>query len=182
MRRPLVLALMLYGLPLLAQAAPHTISPGMTKVQVIAALGEPAISRTVGDDSYLFYLNTCGKQCGMNDLVVLHTDSVADAIFRSPDRHYTGKSSSPAAIPPRVAAKAKRGAAGEEMKMPSGSPAKRTTHMKPAPPSDTRPSIPVHPQTVKPAPSTTIAAPAATKPATTTAKPAPTTKPAPQTP
>jgi hypothetical protein len=189
MRRPLVLALMLYSLPLAAQVASHTISPGMTKAQVIAALGEPATSRTVGEDSYLFYLNTCGKKCGMNDLVVLHADSVADAIFRAPDRHYTGKSSSPTAIPQSVASRAKPGTAGEAMKMPADSTAKQTTRMKPAPPSDTRPSIPVHPATVKPAPSTTKAAPAtakptaaAPKPAATTAKPAPTTKPVPKTP
>jgi len=178
MRRPLVLALMLYSLPLAAQAASRTVSPGMTKAQVIAALGEPATSRTVGEDSYLFYLNTCGKKCGMNDLVILHSDSVADAIFRSPDRHYTGKSSSPAAIAPSVAARAKPGAAGE-MKMPADSAAKRTKPMKPGPPSDTRPSIPVHPATVKPAPSTTKAAPATAKPAVTSTKPAATpTKPA----
>lgn len=143
MRRLLVLALMLYCSPLLAQTAARTISPGMTKAQVIAALGEPATARTVGEDSYLFYANACGKRCGMNDLVVLHADSVADAIFRSPDRHYTGKSSSPTAIPPSVA-----------------------TRMKPGPPSDTRPWIPVNPPVVKPAPT----------------KPAPSTKPTPNTP
>jgi hypothetical protein len=131
MRRPLVLALMFYSTPLLAQAAAHTISPGMTKAKVIAALGEPATSRTVGEDSYLFYTNACGKRCGMNDLVVLHADSVADAIFRSPDRHYTGKSSSPTAIPPKAA-----------------------TRMQPGPANDTRPWIPVKPPAVKPAPTT----------------------------
>ena len=94
MRRLFVFALILYGWPMRAQTAAHTISPGMTKAQVIAVLGEPATARTVGEDSYLFYSNACGKRCGMNDLVVLHADSVADAIFRSPDRHYTGKSSS----------------------------------------------------------------------------------------
>jgi hypothetical protein len=130
MRRLLSLALVLYCSPLLAQTAARTISPGMTKAQVVAALGEPATVRSVGEDSYLFYPNACGKRCGMNDLVVLHADSVADAIFRSPDRHYTGKSSSPAAIPPKP------------------------TRMKPGPPSDTRPWIPVKPPVVKPAPST----------------------------
>ena len=154
MRHPLVLALMLSSSPLLAQTAAHTISPGMTKAQVTAALGEPATARTVGEDSYLFYTNACGKRCGMNDLVVLHADSVADAIFRSPDRHYTGKSSSPTSIPPRVAARAKPAAAGEPMKVKSDSGAKRPTRMKPGPPNDTRPSIPVNPPVVKPAPAT----------------------------
>jgi outer membrane protein assembly factor BamE (lipoprotein component of BamABCDE complex) len=184
MRRPIVLALMLYCSPLLAQAALHTISPGMTKAQVITALGEPATSRTVGEDSYLFYLNACGKKCGMNDLVILHADSVADAIFRAPDRHYTGKSSSPTAIPQSVAAREKPGAAGVPVKLHADSTPKRTTRMKPAPANDTRPSIPVHPQVVKAAPATAKpaaakAAPSTVKPAPTTAKPSTTTKPAP---
>jgi hypothetical protein len=153
MRRPLVLALILYSTPLLAQSAPHTISPGMTAAQVIAALGEPATARTVGEDSYLFYINACGKKCGMNDLVVLHADSVADAIFRSPDRHYTGKSSSPTAIPPRAAVREKP-VAGAPVKVKSDSGVKRPTRMKPGPANDTRPSIPVNPPAVKPASTT----------------------------
>ena len=152
MRHPLVLAFMLYCSPLLAQTAGHTISPGMSKAQVIAALGEPATARTVGEDSYLFYINACGRRCGMNDLVVLHADSVADAIFRSPDRHYTGTSSSPTSIAPRVAARAKSAAAGEPMKLKPDSGAKRPSRMKPGPPNDTRPSIPVKPPVLKPAP------------------------------
>ena len=128
--------------PLGAQAKPHTVSPGMTKAQVVTALGEPATSRTVSEETYMFYLNACGKKCGMNDLVVLHADTVVDAIFRSPDRHYTGKSSSPAAIPQKVAAKQKPSAAGEPMKI------------KPGPPNDTRPSIPNKPATLPPAAST----------------------------
>ena len=158
MRCPLVLALMLSTPPLLAQTAAHPISPGMTKARVIAALGEPATARTVGDDSYLFYINACGRTCGMNDLVVLHADSVADAIFRSPDRHYTGKSSSPIAISPRAAARAKPAAAGEPRKVKPDTGATKPTRMKPGPANDTRPSIPVNPPTVKPAPATKPAA------------------------
>ena len=151
MRRPLVLALMLFSAPLLAQSAAHTISPGMKRAQVVAALGEPATARTVGDDTYLFYTNACGRKCGMNDLVVLHADSVADAIFRSPSRHYTGKSSSPNAIAPRSAARAKPAAAGEPMRTKSDSSSRRPVRMKPGPPSDTRPSIPLDRPTIKPA-------------------------------
>ena len=154
MRHPLVLALLLYSSPLLAQSAAHTISPGMTKAQVIAALGAPATARTVGEDSYLFYTNACGRRCGMNDLVVLHADSVADAIFRSPNRHYTGTSSSPAAIPPRVAARGNPSTAGAPLKLPADAGATKPTRMKPGPPNDTRPSIPVNPPKLKPAPST----------------------------
>jgi hypothetical protein len=76
----------------------------MSHVQVVSALGEPATSRTKDEYTYLFYQNACGKECGMNDLVVLLRDSVVDAIFRSPNRHYTGTSSSPTeATPVRVA-------------------------------------------------------------------------------
>ena len=97
MRGPFVLALMLYSAPLLAQAAAHTISPGMSKAQVVAALGQPATARTVGEDTYLFYINACGRKCGMNDLVVLHADSVADAIFRSPGRPLVSARTAPVA-------------------------------------------------------------------------------------
>jgi len=152
MRRLIVLGLLLNGAPLVAQNA-RTVSPGMTKAQVISALGQPATSRTVGEDTYLFYVNACGKRCGMNDLVILHADSVSDAIFRSPDRHYTGKSSSPTAIPPRVAAHQKPEST-EPMKVPSDNSTKTPKRMKPAPANDIRPSIPVKPATIPPAPTT----------------------------
>ena len=150
--RRLILLGMLYGTPVLAQAAARTVSPGMNKAQVIAALGQPATARAVGEDTYLFYLNACGKRCGMNDLVILHADSVSDAIFRSPDRHYTGKSSSPSAIPPRVAARQK--ASTEPMKTrPDNTPA-APTRMTPAPANDIRPSMPVNRPVLRPAPDT----------------------------
>lgn len=153
MRRPLVLALLLLAPVLSAQQPAHTVSPGMTKAQVLAALGTPVTLRTASEFTYIFYKNACGKQCGMNDLVILHGDSVVDAIFRSPDRHYTGTSSSPAPIPPHVAAKKKSADAGEPMTMPA---AKKTTPapkpgMKPAAPNDTKPSIPLNEPKVRPA-------------------------------
>ena len=49
--------------------------------------------------------NACGRSCGMNDLVILRRDSVVDAIFRSPNRHYTGQSSSPQEARPQVSAR-----------------------------------------------------------------------------
>ena len=139
MRGSLVITLMLVAAPLCAQQGARTIAPGMTKAQVVAALGQPATLRTVSEFTYMFYQNSCGRRCGMNDLVILHGDSVSDAIFRSPNRHYTGTSSSPTAIPPAVARKQKPSAAGQPMKM------------KPAPANDTRPSIPVSPPKVQPA-------------------------------
>ncbi len=140
MRHSLAFALLLIAAPLAAQRAARTIAPGMTKTQVVTALGQPATARTVSDYTYMFYTNTCGRRCGMNDLVVLHGDSVVDAIFRSPNRHYSGTSSSPAPISPEVARK----------QSPS-SPSK-PVRMKPGPPNDTRPSIPLNPPAVKPAP------------------------------
>jgi hypothetical protein len=137
MRHSLAFALLLIAAPLAAQQAVRTIAPGMTKTQVVTALGQPATARTVSDYTYLFYTNTCGKRCGMNDLVVLHGDSVVDAIFRSPNRHYSGTSSSPAPISPEVARR----------QAPSPS---RPVQMKPAPANDTRPSIPLNPPAVKP--------------------------------
>jgi hypothetical protein len=178
MRRSLVIALTLLAAPLAAQQAAQTVSPGMTKAQVVVALGQPATARTVSDYTYLFYTNSCGKRCGMNDLVVLHGDSVVDAIFRSPSRHYSGTSSSPTPVPPEVAARKKPAAAGQPMKTPASGPAKsakapakpavapaksaaatakpaaKPTQMKPGPPNDTRPSIPVKPPAVKPATTT----------------------------
>ena len=130
MRRSLAFALLLLPASVCAQQGAKTVAPGMTKSQVTNVLGEPATMRTANDYTYLFYLNTCGKRCGMNDLVVLHGDSVVDAIFRSPTRHYSGVSSSPTAIPPNVARHAKPGAAGEPMKMPTEPPAKAKTATK----------------------------------------------------
>ena len=74
-----------------------TIDPGMTRAQVIERLGKPATIRNYQGSTYLLYSNKCGKACGMQDLVILDHDVVVDAVFRSPNRHYTGTSSSPEA-------------------------------------------------------------------------------------
>lgn len=75
-----------------------TIDPGMTHAQVVAKLGEPLSSRSFEGHTYLLYRNGCEKTCGMNDLVVLDSGKVVDAIFRSPARKYSGTSSSPKMI------------------------------------------------------------------------------------
>ena len=75
----------------------------------------------------------------MNDLVVLARDSVVDAIFRSPDRHYTGTSSSPESVSAKKAAKSTPSSAPVRMKPP-------------AKPNDASPSIPVHKPVMKPTP------------------------------
>jgi hypothetical protein len=87
-----------------AQATPApaanvaTIDPGMTRDQVVAVLGQPLSTRSLRSFTYLLYKNGCEKTCGMNDLVVLDSGQVVDAVFRSPVRRYTGTSSSPAMI------------------------------------------------------------------------------------
>lgn len=80
-----------------AQTATGTIDPGMTQAQVIERLGKPATVRNYQGSTYLMYSNSCGKTCGMQDIVILDHDVVVDAVFRSPNRHYTGTSSSPEA-------------------------------------------------------------------------------------
>jgi|SRR6185312_8175325 len=98
----------------LALAAPRraaaqqsvTIDPGMTRDQVIAKLGAPLSSRRYDSFTYLLFKNSCERKCGMNDLVVLDSGKVVDAVFRAPARHYSGTSSSPHMI---TAAEAKRG-------------------------------------------------------------------------
>jgi hypothetical protein len=92
--------------PAPAQTVP-TIDPGMSRAQVVARLGQPLSSRSYDGYTYLFYRNGCEKKCGMNDLVVLDSGKVVDAVFRSSTRRYTGTSSSPRMI---SAAEARRGA------------------------------------------------------------------------
>jgi hypothetical protein len=80
-----------------ATGAAGTIDPGMSRAQVIERLGKPATVRNYQGSTYLMYSNSCGKACGMQDIVILDHDVVVDAVFRSPNRHYTGTSSSPEA-------------------------------------------------------------------------------------
>src|SRR6476620_1966696 len=139
MRKLLVLALLCAPAACLSQAKEKTISPGMSEAQVTQALGNPATRRAVGERTYLFYANACGRSCGINDLVILSRDSVVDAIFRSPDRHYTGSSSSPESVSPKRASTAKPAATPMKMKPP-------------AKPSDATPSIPKARPAIEPAP------------------------------
>jgi hypothetical protein len=100
--------------PAAAKQATSTIDSGMTRAQVVAKLGEPLSARSYGGHEYLLYKNGCEKKCGMNDLVVLDSGKVIDAVFRSGARQYSGTSSSPKMI---LAADAKRGT-GAPMKVP----------------------------------------------------------------
>lgn len=90
--------------------APRSIDPGMSQAQVVERFGEPDLSRKSGDFTYLFYRNSCGRACGVDDVVILQKDSVVDVVLRAADRTYSGKSSSPRAIPADVAARTRPGA------------------------------------------------------------------------
>jgi len=90
-----------------AQTA-STIDPGMTREEVMAVIGQPVSTRSYQGFTYLLYKNGCEKKCGMNDLVVLDSGKVVDAVFRSKGRAYSGTSSSPKMI---SASEAKHGAA-----------------------------------------------------------------------
>jgi hypothetical protein len=189
MRRSIVLSLLCLPTVLLAQQADHVVSPGMSRAQVVAALGAPATQRTASEFTYMFYPNACGRACGMNDLVILRNDSVSDAIFRSPNRHYTGTSSSPEQVTPAVAPRRPRTAAKPmttrdttttRAKPAAPAPAKTaaTTQMKPpAKANDAKPSIPVKTNPMPAAPAKTPTTTPAKTPATTPAK-APATAPA----
>jgi SmpA/OmlA family protein len=91
--------------------ATDTINPGMTREQVVARLGQPLSARSYDSYTYLFYRNGCEKKCGMNDIVVLDSGKVVDAVFRSTQRHYSGTSSSPRMI---SAAEARHGVAADK--------------------------------------------------------------------
>lgn len=185
MRGSIVLSLLCLPTVLLAQQADHVVSPGMTRAQVVAALGAPATQRTASEFTYMFYPNSCGRACGMNDLVILKNDSVSDAIFRSPNRHYTGTSSSPEQVTPAVAPHRPRSSAKPMTTHDTATKTKAAAASKMKPPAkanDATPSIPTKTPALPAAPAKApakAAAPTPAKPpATTPAKaPAPDKKP-----
>jgi len=105
-----------------AQKSVATVDPGMSREEVVKALGEPLSSKSYDGHTYMLYRNGCEKKCGMNDLVVLDSGKVIDAVFRSANRKYSGESSSPKMI---SAADAKHGASnGKPLVVPSSPPKK----------------------------------------------------------
>lgn len=148
-RAALTLGLIVVTAASAAAQAPKSIDPGMKQSQVVERLGPPTATRTSGTATYLFYKNGCLKECGIDDFVVLEGDSVVDAVFRSPERAYSGKSSSPRAIPREVAARAHGGdvtqsgaarpdaPAKAEPKPPEATKAPAPTPAKPATPATT---------------------------------------------
>jgi len=84
-----------------------TVSPGMTRDQVIAIWGIPVAERTAEGRTYLYFRNGCEVSCGTFDVVFLENDQVVDAIVRGEGHTYAGTSSSPPErqgqmTPPRV--------------------------------------------------------------------------------
>jgi hypothetical protein len=114
-----VLVLSAAAAPSLAAQASATIDPGMTREQVVAKLGQPLSAREKDGHLYLFYKNGCEKKCGMNDLVVLDSGKVVDAVFRSAARKYSGASSSPRMI---GEAEARKGGNAGNLKTPPKTP------------------------------------------------------------
>jgi hypothetical protein len=95
MRQFLLLFALAFVAPAAAQVGAVQIDPGMTRAEVVERLGKPATERASNGFTYLFFINGCERTCGMNDLVTLRGDSVVDAIFRTPKRAYSGRSTSP---------------------------------------------------------------------------------------
>ena len=99
-----------------------TIDPGMTREQVVAALGQPLSAKSYQNYTYMLYRNGCEKKCGMNDLVVLDSGKVVDAVFRASGRTFSGTSSSPKMI---SAVDAKHGTtSGKPLTVPATAPKK----------------------------------------------------------
>lgn len=132
--RSLIALVAIVGSSAALQAQTKTaIDPGMSRDQVVAKLGQPLSARTHNGFTYLLYRNGCEKKCGMNDLVVLDSGKVVDAVFRSPAREYTGASSSPHMI---NEADAKKGAGAG-----AGAPLRIAPTPKKTPPDDNSPSL-----------------------------------------
>lgn len=106
-------------------AAQASIDPGMTKEQVIARLGKPASEHSKGTTTYLYYKNGQEKKMGMSDMVAIENDKVVDAVFRSSQRKYTGKSSSPAPVSAEAAIA--KGKSGKPLVIPKPDTSKKST-------------------------------------------------------
>ena len=132
MRRVIVFTALLFATAAAGTqgAVAQSIDPNMTKAQVIERLGAPAAERSSGPYTYLFYHNGVERSAGMSDLVILQNDSVVDAIFRSAERQYTGRSSSPEGVMPANSAPS-----GEQLAVPVSNTSQPPTPANtPAPP------------------------------------------------
>jgi outer membrane protein assembly factor BamE (lipoprotein component of BamABCDE complex) len=145
MRRPIVIAALCavaatsFAWTAAAQTKDNIIDPGMTKAEVIEHLGPPQSVKTSDTLTFIYYRNGCEKTCGMSDVVTLSRDKVVDAIFRDPNRKYTGESSSPNQVSAAQARKTGQAKQSGTLKVPPSSPpspgkAEVMPAPKPAPP------------------------------------------------
>ena len=88
----LLSALLLAGVASEARAQ-TPVRPGMTAEEVTAAWGAPSATRTRGDYTYMSYPSSCMPACGTQDVVILQSGKVVDAIARSSNHPYDGPSS-----------------------------------------------------------------------------------------
>jgi len=72
-----------------------TVSPGMSRDDVVAVWGKPAAERRADGREYLYFRNGCEVSCGTFDVVFLEGNQVVDAIVRGRGHTYAGTSSSP---------------------------------------------------------------------------------------
>lgn len=72
-----------------------SVSPGMSRDDVIGTWGPPEVERSIGSMTYLYFRNGCEVSCGTYDVVFLDAGQVVDAIVRGIGHTYTGVSSSP---------------------------------------------------------------------------------------
>ena len=72
-----------------------TIAPGMGERDIYSIWGQPVAVRREGEYTYLYFQNGCEWTCGMQDLVILQSGKVVDAVLRWPGHGYSGQSSSP---------------------------------------------------------------------------------------
>jgi hypothetical protein len=79
-----------------------TVSPGMTRDDVVAVWGAPVTERTDGAWTYLYYRNGCEVSCGTFDVVFLENGKVVNAIVRGRGHTYSGTSWSPPGATPRA--------------------------------------------------------------------------------
>jgi hypothetical protein len=83
-----------------ALGAQVNVTPGASRADVIAQLGEPVAERTAGDFTLLFYQSGCAPTCAVNDVVVLQGDRVVDALFSTIPRAYAQDTASAEGLAP----------------------------------------------------------------------------------
>jgi hypothetical protein len=79
-----------------------TVTPGMTRDEVIGVWGPPVTERALGAWTYLYFRNGCEASCGTFDVVFLENGAVVNAIVRGAGHTYSGTSTSPPGQEPRA--------------------------------------------------------------------------------